>query len=230
MIDRYVLPVWPYAVFAAGRQNDVPILIGSNAEEARSLVDPGAVKAASYDEDIRKAWGPLPPALYDGYPHTTDAEAGDARVHFERDLRFGWDIWAWARLQATTGRGKVFYYRFDQSPPFPKGSVYAGWGPSHFAELWYVFDHLDQEPWAWTPADRRLADAMATYWTNFAKAGDPNGPGLPAWPDFTTANGRVLQLGDPIVVDGVVDLPSLTAFDAVYDGVRGAPFGREPGR
>ena len=230
VIDRSVLPVWPYAVFAAGRQNDVPILIGSNAEEARSLVDPGAVKAASYDEDIRKAWGPLPPALYDGYPHTTDAEAGDARVHFERDLRFGWDIWAWARLQATTGRGKVFYYRFDQSPPFPKGSVYAGWGPSHFAELWYVFDHLDQEPWAWTPADRRLADAMATYWTNFAKTGDPNGPGLPAWPDFTTANGRVLQLGDRIVVDGVVDLPSLTAFDAVYDGVRGAPFGREPGR
>lgn len=230
VIDRYVLPVWPYAVFANGRQNDVPILIGSNAEEARSLINFAAVKAASYDEDIRKAWGPLPPTLYDGYPHATDAEASDARVHFERDLRFGWDIWAWARLQAETGRGRVFYYRFDQSPPFPKDSVYAGWGPSHFAELWYVFDHLDQEPWAWTPADRRLTDVMAAYWTNFAKAGDPNGPGLPTWPGFTAAKGRVLQLGDPIAVGGVVDLPSLKAFDAVYDQVRGVPFGREPGR
>ena len=230
VIDRWVLPSWPYAVFAKGRQNDVPILIGSNAEEARSLVDKlGALKAASYDEDIRKTWGPLPPALYAGYPHATDAQAQDARVHFERDLRFGWDIWAWARLQATSGRNRVFYYRFDQAPPFPKDSVYAGWGPSHFAELWYVFDHLDQSPWAWTPADRRLADAMAAYWTNFAKSGDPNGPGLPAWPDFTAASGRVLQLGDPIAIDGVRDLGSLKAFDAVYDQVRGAPFGREPG-
>jgi hypothetical protein len=42
-------------------------------------------------------------------------------------------------------------------PPFPAGSVYAGWGASHFAELWYVFDHLDQSPWNWTAADRKLA-------------------------------------------------------------------------
>jgi para-nitrobenzyl esterase len=229
VMDRYVLPDWPYAAFAEGRQNDVPILIGSNAEEARSLVDAGAVKASTYAEDIRRAWGELPPALYEAYPHATDAEARDARVHFERDLRFGWDIWAWARLQAATGRGKVFYYRFNQSPPFPAGSVYAGWGPSHFAELWYVFDHLDQEPsWAWTPADRRLSDAMAAYWTNFAKTGDPNGPGLPAWPAFTSADSHVLQLGDPIAVDAVVDLESLQRFDAVYDQVRSAPFGKAP--
>jgi para-nitrobenzyl esterase len=227
VIDRFVLPASPYAAFAEGRQNDVPILIGSNAEEARSLVDLGPLRAATYAENIRKAWGELPAALYESYPHATDAEARDARAHFERDLRFGWDVWAWARLQAATGRGKVFYYRFNQSPPFPAGSVYAGWGPSHFAELWYVFDHLDQAPsWAWTPADRRLADTMAAYWTNFARTGDPNGPGLPPWPRFKAEDGRVLQLQEPITLDGVVDLPGLKTFDAVYDQVRGAPFGK----
>ncbi|MFY9936228.1 MAG: hypothetical protein WAK33_05135, partial [Silvibacterium sp.] len=41
----------------------------------------------------------------------------------------------------------VYYYSFRQKPPFPAGSVYEGWGASHFAELWYVFNHLNQEPW-----------------------------------------------------------------------------------
>jgi para-nitrobenzyl esterase len=228
VIGPDVLPLSPYQVFAEGRQNDVPVLIGSNEEEARALVDLSTVKAATYLDDIRRKWGPLPEPLLDAYPHATDEAARQARAHFERDLRFGWDMWAWARLQARTGRGKVFYYHFSQSPPFPQGSVYAGWGPSHYAELWYVFDHLDQEPWGWTAADRRLADQMATYWTNFAKAGDPNGPGVPAWPDFTPRRSQVLHLGDPVAVGGVADLDTLRVFDAVYDQVRGAPFAAQP--
>jgi len=86
-------------------------------------------------------------------------------------------MWAWARLQAGTGKSPVFYYTFRQQPPFPAGSVYAGWGASHFAGLWYVFDHLNQSPWNWTAADRKLAEEMSTYWVNFARSGDPNGPG-----------------------------------------------------
>jgi para-nitrobenzyl esterase len=224
VIDHYVLPEPPYQVFAEGRQNDVPVLIGSNAEEARALVDLSTVRAATYLDDIRRKWGPLPEPLLAAYPHATDDEARQARAHFERDLRFGWDMWAWARLQAQTGKNKVFYYHFTRSPPFPQGSVYAGWGPSHYAELWYVFDHLDQEPWAWSAADRKLADLMATYWTNFAKAGDPNGAGLPAWPDFTPHRGQVLYLGDTVSLGGVADVATLKVFDAVYDQVRGVPF------
>ncbi len=229
VLDRDVLPMWPYQAFAEGRQNDVPLLLGSNAEEARSMLDLdlSTIKAATYQDDIRQRWGPLPEALFATYPHATDVEARQARAHFERDLRFGWDVWAWARLQALTGRSRVFYYHFNQSPPFPPASVYAGWGPSHFAELWYVFDHLGQEPWAWTAADRRLADLMATYWTNFAKTGDPNGPGAPVWPSFAPRGGPVLYLGDPVAVAGVADLETLQTFDAVYDKLRGAPFGAQ---
>ncbi len=226
VLDGYVLPRAPYDVFAQGRQNDVPILIGSNEEEARSLVDVSAVKKSTFARDIEKAWGALPTPLLDAYPHDTDADAKTARLAFERDLRFGWDMWAWARLQAATGRQPVFYYHFIQKPPFPAG-FYAGWGASHFAELWYVFDHLDQAPWVWTKADRLLAETVSTYWTNFAATGDPNGPSLPHWPRFTAARGEVLYLGTPVVADGVADLPTLQMFDAVYAQVRGAPVGAE---
>ena len=122
------------------------------------------------------------------------------------------------------GKSPVFYYSFRQQPPFPAGSVYAGWGASHFAELWYVFDHLDQSPWNWTAGDRKLADEMSSYWVNFARSGDPNGPGLPSWPAFTNAESKVQYLADPITVGGVANIHGLSVFDSVYTTVRGKPF------
>ena len=56
VIEPYVLPVSPYEAFATGRQNDVPLLIGSNADEARSLVDVSQVKAATFDSDLEHSW------------------------------------------------------------------------------------------------------------------------------------------------------------------------------
>ncbi|HZZ32288.1 MAG TPA: carboxylesterase family protein [Phenylobacterium sp.] len=224
VVEPYALPLSPYDAFAAGRQAQVPVLVGWNAEEPRSLTDLGSVRAATFTEDIHKAFGPLPAAMIDAYPHADDAQAIQARIDFERDLRFGWDGWAWARLQARAGP-PVYAYRFEHRPPFPAGSVRADWGASHFAELWYVFDHLDQETWAWTPADRRLADTMAGYWVNFAKRGDPNGAGRPTWPRFQASDGQVLRLNDPITAGPPPELATLKVFDDVYAQLRGAPFG-----
>jgi para-nitrobenzyl esterase len=224
VIDPYVLPLSPYEAFTSGQQNDVALLIGSNADEARALVDVSRDTAATFDSDLEHSVGQLPPALVAAYPHATDEEARQAQLGLERDLRFGWDMWAWARLQAGTGKSPVFYYSFRQQPPFPASSVYAGWGASHFAELWYVFNHLDQSHWNWTAADRKLADEMSTYWVNFARSGDPNGPGLPPWPAFTNAESKVQYLGDPIIVGSVANIHGLSVFDAVYSTVRGKPF------
>ena len=133
-------------------------------------------------------------------------------------------MWAWARLQAGNGQNPVYYYSFRQKPPFPTGSVYEGWGASHFSELWYVFDHLNQEPWRWSDADRNMAEEMSSYWINFAKSGNPNGSELPLWPAFTKADSKVQYLSDPIIVGGVPNIDGLAVFDAVYTGVRGKPF------
>ena len=116
VIEPYVLPASPYEAFTTGQQNDVPLLIGSNAEEARALVDVTHVTAATFDSDIARSFGPLPPPLVAAYPHATDVEARQARLDLERDLRFGWDMWAWARLQAGTGhKPRLLLTRFDSS-------------------------------------------------------------------------------------------------------------------
>ena len=224
VIEPFLLPESPYEAFVAGRQHDVPLLLGSNAEEARAMVNVAGVTARGFVSDIAKSFGSLPPALMEAYSHANDAQAQMARLDFERDIRFGWDMWAWARLQATTGHGAVYYYSFRQRPPFPSDSVYAGWGASHFAELWYVFDHLDQYPWHWTPADRKVAAAISAYWFNFATTGDPNGAGLPAWPAFENTTGKVQYLADPMATDGVPGIDALRVFDRVYSEVRGKAF------
>jgi len=224
------LPRSPYDAYVAGLQNDVPVLVGSNAEEGNSLVNLKAVRAATFNEDLTRSWGPLPPALGAAYPHTDDTAARRARSDFERDLRFGWNMWSWARLQSRFSRQPAFYYRFSQRPPFPESSVRAGWGAAHFAELWYMFDHLGQEPWVWTNSDRQLAEIMARYWVNFARNGDPNGPQLPVWPRFEAGRGQFLELGTPIRQIPAPPDSQLHVFDTVYDAVRGAPFGTKTDR
>jgi len=223
VIEPYVLPSSPYDTFAAGTQNDVPVLVGSNADEARSLVNVTDVNASTFTSDLERNFGPLPAPILEAYPHTTDVEARQARLDLERDLRFGWDMWTWARLQARTGQSAVYCYSFKQRPPFPADSVYRGWGASHFAELWYVFDHLDQDRWHWSPADRKLAGQMSDYWVNFARSGNPNRRDLPTWPAFTGENGKVQYLEDPITTGDMPNTRKLKVFDAVYSSIRGKP-------
>lgn len=230
--DGYVLPEEPYVTFAAGRQNDVPILIGSNADEGRPLMAGRDVRLATFVEDIGQVFGSvvvrdLAEEYLKIYPAATDQEARESRAAFERDLRFGWDVWTWARMQAKTGRANVFYYYFAHVPPYPPGSSFADWGAGHWAELRYVFDHLSQEPWAWSDADHALANLMATYLTNFAKRGDPNGEGLAVWPNFATDRERVVHFDDTVTVGGVPNLEGLRRLDLRFMGLRSATTVRE---
>ncbi len=223
VIEPTVLPTTPYDAYVCGRQARVPLLLGWNAEEARALVDVSDVRAASFEAGIVRSFGQLPPALLQAYPHATDGQARQARLDFERDLRFGWDMWTWARLQASQGGRPAYLYLFGRRPPFPVGSVHADWGASHYAELWYVFGHLGQEAWSWTDADKALAADIVRYWTNFAADGDPNGAGLARWPAFTGETGLAMHLDERLAPGPVPSSARLRVFDTVYAGLRAKP-------
>lgn len=220
IIDGYALPRAPYDAYREGRQNDVDLLIGSNAREGRLFLADQAITAANLQEVLENDFSRPVVSLVGPGSMANDQQARSAFVTFEGEMRFDWDMWAWARLQADAARHPVFLYRFTQSAPYPAGDKYFGWGASHGMEMPYVFDHLDLQTLPWTPEDRRLASVISTYWTNFAKTGDPNEAGLPAWPRFTASNPQAMFLGETIAPGPLPDVADLRRINRLYWTVR----------
>lgn len=67
-------------------------------------------------------------------------------------------------------------------------------GAYHSADIEYVFQTLDSKHLPWTDDDRKLSDIISSYWSNFAKSGNPNGPGLPEWPTYGQTKFDVMHL------------------------------------
>ena len=97
----------------------------------------------------------------------------------------------WARLQSKTGKSKVFYYYFDQHPDYPADSPQAGRGIAARSGSVLRIPAPESESAA-RQIGRSISEAMATYWTNFAKYGDIPTAGVPAWPAFSDANPEVM--------------------------------------
>lgn len=195
--DGYVFPATMYDTFKAGKQNDVPLLIGYNANEGGYFV-PQPLKAAEYAESVRKEYGLLAGRVLDLYPAGTDENAARSQRELVRDNWYGWQMWTWARLQSVTGHAKVYFYNFSYVRDSAAGTPLAALGAAHGFELGDVFAHVDQLPSTATPKDKRMVETISTYWTQFATTGDPNGRGLPEWPAFTEHSQHVMNLGQQI--------------------------------
>ena len=182
--DGSIIPDDQYKLYVTGRYHDVPVLIGYNSDEGATFGAPASQDA--YVASVRERYAAFADKLLAAYPGGETPAAKKTARDLTRDTAFGWHTWAWARLQQTTGKSKVFLYYFDEHPEFPADSPRAGFGSPHASELPYVFRQLREHnrPPA-TPKDEAMSDLLRTYWTNFAKTGDPNGSGVPRWPAFT---------------------------------------------
>lgn len=82
-----------------------------------------------------------------------------------------------------------------------------------------MFGTLDAG-WAWSDDDRRAAEMMAAYWTNFAKTGNPNGEGLPAWPAYASDTRQVMRLSAEAKPGDEPGVAALEVLDALFESVR----------
>lgn len=211
--DGYVIPDDQHKLYQAGNYNDVPVLIGYNSDEGASFIR--EENPEEFIKNVEKRYGEFADDLLKAYPVAEESIPKTAR-DLMRDAAFGWHTWSWANLQSKTGKSKVYYYYFDQHPEYPKDSPKYGYGSPHGQEVAYVFNNLDPSNAETTDSDLAISEAMATYWTNFAKSGNPNGEGLPNWPNYNQEQQSVMYFGPTPHLGVVPSAKSLKVLDDYF--------------
>ncbi|CAN5801149.1 carboxylesterase family protein [soil metagenome] len=194
-IDGRVLPANMDAVYGSGRQNDVPLLAGYNkAEEFPFLAETLPHRsAAEFEAAAQNVFGVEKMTEFRSlYPSGTDADSKTSAAELLGDIRQRAETWRWLETHTKTGKSPAYGYVLSYESPYSPIA-------SHGADMPFVFGNLVPQFFAPRaaaagPADRKLADAMMSYWVNFATKGDPNGPTLAAWPEFRSSGSAMLQI------------------------------------
>jgi para-nitrobenzyl esterase len=217
VIDGWLLPEDPGKIFAEGKQNDVPLIVGSNKDEGTFFLQP--TTAEKFIESSRKKFGDQADAFLKLYPAGSEDEANVSQLAAFRD-ELGFVMRVWARAQSKTGRSKTYLYYFTHEPPAPVASSPSGGrgtGATHGAEAQFIFQNL-LPPRAWTELDRQVSETMSSYWVNFATSGDPNGKGLAKWPAFDDKKSdRPFVLGDRAEIGPAPNAAQLAFFERIYE-------------
>jgi para-nitrobenzyl esterase len=220
VIDGQVLPGASRAMFEAGLQAAVPLLVGCAANEDFGMLC-YARDLATYRAEAEADHGADSAEFLSLYPANDDRQALAASLKSNGHRLFTWQNWTWANLHAKAGHD-VYYYRFDQAPPVPDGRYVEQQHPRplgafHGASIFYSFDRFWlREDWPWSAGDREVSRSLTAAWVNFARTGKPKAPGLPLWPQFEPKDPQVMAVCEAAALRPVPDRPYIDFWDRFY--------------
>jgi len=174
--------------------HEVPIMVGmvaGDAAFASGFGPPVAPSVASYISTAEKTYGDKTATFLKLYPVEKEDDVAAAKKASQIDrARVSIDLWCEDQVKRS---GRIYTYFFDHPIPWP---AHPEFGAFHSSEVPYIFETIKLLDRPWQPADFRLSEMMASYWSNFAKTGDPNAPGLPRWPSYKPDSHITMELGD----------------------------------
>ncbi len=201
--DGVIVPANADAIFAAGKQAKIPYIVGSNDDELGFV--PGAFRGM-VNKPALEGLGAGADAVMAAY-----ADKDEANRRVAADIMFGEPALAFGLLQARAG-APAFLYRFGY---VAEGQRKKDQGAVHASDVVFQFGNLPADA---TAEDRAAARLIGDYWTNFAKTGDPNGKGLPAWSRLDPGAARLLSIGIGGAAMEPATSPALTAIAAAQEG------------
>ena len=202
--DGWVLP-------ATDPAEQVPLMLGFVADDlgvgggGRGGAAPPSV--ASYESSAQQAYGDQSADFLKLYPVKADSDVAATQKIAGRDrARVSMDLWAAEQEKASK---RVYTYYFDRVLPWP---AHPEFGAFHTSEVPYVFQTIAKLDRPWEPVDKKVSDAVSSYWVNFAAKGDPNGAGLPPWPAYSAAAHKTMELGAQMGAMSVAEPSKLEFF------------------
>jgi para-nitrobenzyl esterase len=196
-IDGWLLPRAPAAIYEAGEQAHIPLLVGSNSGEGSytNLLDGKTPTPANYRAVVTQQFGKHADEALKLYPGRNEAEVKASGTALAGDEFIALSTWRWMHLQRSTGDAPVYYYYFAKARPAKRdGSAGPDAGAVHSGEIEYALGNLaTNRVYAWTDQDYKTSATMEGYFANFIKTGNPNGPGLPHWPAAAPKDGGLLR-------------------------------------
>ncbi len=222
MVEGEPFPVFPFvdgmllvqtisAAFGSGEFNRVPVISGGNHDEWRLFVAFGydfsgtpILNSTDYESAVSDLWGSaLQPAVLALYPFASYSFAGEALGASGTDGIFSCPL-----RNANLSLSKfvrTYAYEFNDENAPPSQSLFGGsltfpLGAYHSAELQYLFKNGNFFGLPLGELSRRqakLSDAMTSYWTRFAKTGNPNSSGQPIWALYSTSREEFQSLKAP---------------------------------
>lgn len=188
IVDGWVIPKQPAEIFAAGKQLHVPILVGSNANEATVFGHGGPKTVDEYRKYLVHDTGKYSDEEFQVYPAQSDAEVPDRYLELQSDS-FAYGAYSMARAMARVGE-KAYLYYFTYAETGKRAAL----GAYHGEELTFLSDSFPTD-WGHNRDDEKLGAEMRGYWTEFAKTGNPNVPGNADWPVFAADSNQCFELG-----------------------------------
>ncbi len=212
IVDGYLIPDQMYKIFAEGKQNDIPLILGWNADEGNFGGPPQ--NAETFIKQSQEKFGDKTSEFLKYFPAGNDKEAIATQTQLSALQIFGLQSYKWMLYQNKTGKSNVFMYNFQRAVPHGEGMK--PYGAFHTGEVPYAYNNLKMSPRPWEEVDYQLADVMSSYWVNFAKTGNPNGEGLPEWDECSPSNQKAIILGGKVILKDLPNAKGLKFLEVFY--------------
>jgi Carboxylesterase type B len=213
IVDGWVIPDDPGAIFEAGKQANVPLIVGTNADEGTIFVLTSPINSVeAYRTLARRLYGARADEVLALYPAN---DANEIRNALSRNITDSFFLTGARYFAETTSKvnDKTFVYHFTHVSSDPRRRML---GAFHASEIPYVFMTQDTIMTAsYDDKDHELGRVMSAYWVQFAATGDPNGAGRPAWPKYDAAADKHLEFGDQIAVKANLRKNAVDLFERI---------------
>ena len=200
IVDGYFLPETPAAIFSAGKQAHIPLLLGWNSAESnyQALLQGQKPTPENFIAALKHLYDDHADQVLGVFPHANEKEVMTSGTDLASDRFTAFSTWKWGDLQTQTGNASVYRYYYSrprpamrgtspQNPPAPLGAV-------HSAEIEYVMGNLPtNRVYDWQPEDYKISHIFQGFVANFVKKGNPNGLGLPGWPPLNQGKTRQIM-------------------------------------